>query len=82
MAINVVTATDLRNSLSDTLDEVRDKAGATLIRRNKSVETAIISVDMLEDLLELHDKKYVSSIAKARREIESGKVYSLEEVFG
>lgn len=82
MTISIINATELRNSLSKAIDQAAKQDGPTLITRRNSADTALINVDLLEDLLELHDREYVKSIAKARREIASGKTYSLDEVFG
>lgn len=79
--MNTITSTTLRNNLSDTLDEVSNKE-YLLIARGKKIAHALISIDFLEDLLALKNKKYLASIKKARKEYESGDTLTNDQVFG
>jgi len=81
MSIDNVQATVLRNSLSDVLDAMKQK-DVMLIRRRSDVDVALVNIDLLEDLLEMHDKNYVNSIKEARRQAKEGKVSTFDEVFG
>ncbi len=77
----VVGATEVRNNLSSVLD-MAEQDGVTLIKRHKKTAIALINTDLLEDLLELHDKTYVESIAQARKDVEEGRTYTLDQAFG
>ena len=79
--VSVITSTAIRGNLSDTLDEVDESKKITLIKRNRNINWALVSADLLEDLLELHDDEYLKSIVKARKEVEKGKVYTLDQAF-
>lgn len=79
--MTVVNATTLRNNLADTLDEVRRKKYMLVARRGKLI-SAVVDIDFFEDLIELADTKYRESIRKARKEYNTGNVYTHEEVFG
>lgn len=81
MTTKVINSADFRKNLAPTLDEVSKSKQPILIRRHRQVNAALIDVELLEDLLLLHDKKYVASIRQARKEIAEGKTYSLEEAF-
>jgi hypothetical protein len=81
MSIDKVPATILRNNLSDVLDAMKQK-DIMLIGRRGEVDVALVNIDLLEDLLELHDKDYLKSITDARKEAHTGKVSTFEEVFG
>ena len=76
-----VASTVLRNNLSEILDVVAQRQ-IMLVKRRDKAEVALIDADLLEDLLELHDKNYVKSIRAARREIKEGKTATFEQVFG
>ncbi|MFH2019462.1 MAG: hypothetical protein ABII80_02515 [bacterium] len=79
--MNVISATTLRNNLSDTLDELMDK-DYLLVARGKNIAHALINIDFLEDLLALKNQKYLASIKRARQEYSSGDTLSDSEVFG
>ena len=79
--MNVVNATILRNNLADTLKEVKKKDYLLVAKRGK-ITSALVDIELFEDLLSLKDKAYVKSIKKAREEFEKGHVYTHEDVFG
>lgn len=81
MSVKQVSASILRNNLADVLDTVKNKE-IMLVNRRKKTDVALIDVDLLEDLLELHDKEYVKSIIKARKQAEEGSLSTFEQVFG
>lgn len=80
--MTVITTTVLRNNLSDSLKEITTKKDYLLISKKGKVTSAIINIDLLEDLLSLASKEYKASIKKARKEYEEGKVFTHEQVFG
>lgn len=79
MSTKTIDATVLRNHFGNALNALKNRDDVLLIRRRGKIERAIVNVDLLEDLLLLHDNKYLESIRKARSEKES---FSHEEVFG
>jgi prevent-host-death family protein len=78
---NVDTAT-LRAHLSDTLNEVEKKRDYMVITRKSKPVSALISLDLLEDLLAKASHPYLKSIREARAEIKAGKGKTFEQVFG
>ena len=79
--MNIVNATILRNNLSDVINEVKKKDYILIAKRGK-ITSALVSVELFEDLLALKDKNYLKSIKKAREEYEKGEIFSHAEVFG
>ncbi len=82
MAIKVINATNLRSNLSEALDDVVASREPTLVRRRSHADVALVSVEMLEELMELHDPEYVKSIQAAREDVKQGNTFSYDEVFG
>jgi len=80
--MNIVTTTVLRNNLADSLKEVTNKKDYLLVSKKKKVTSAIVNIDLFEDLLALASKEYKESIKKARKEYEEGKNFTHEQVFG
>ena len=80
--MNIINTTVLRNNLASALEEVQKKSKYLLIARKKKITSAIINIDLFEDLLSLANKKYVNSIKKARKEFERGEFFTFDEVFG
>ena len=80
--MTIVNATVLRNNFADSLKEVSNKKDYLLVARKGKITSALVNIDLFEDLLALANKNYVASIKKARKEYESGDVLSHEEVFG
>ena len=80
--MNIVSSTVLRNNLSDTLQEVEKKKEYLLIAKKGQISSALVNIDLFEDLLALSNKKYLASIKKAREEIKKGESFTFEEVFG
>ncbi len=79
--MNVINATTFRNNFADTLKEVKKK-NYLLISKKGQITSAIVDIDLFEDLLALSSKKYLASIKKAREEVKRGLVYTHEQVFG
>lgn len=82
MSAKTIDTTDLRNNLSATLEAVGKNDIVFIKSRGKLTGKAIIDDELLEDLLSLQDSAYIASIAKARKEIKQGDVYTFDEVFG
>jgi PHD/YefM family antitoxin component YafN of YafNO toxin-antitoxin module len=80
--MNIITTTVLRNNLADSLKEVTDKKDYLLVASKGKLNTALVNIDLFEDLLALVNKEYVKSIQKARREYKAGEVFSHEDAFG
>ena len=80
--MNIINTTVLRNNLASALEEVQKKSKYFLIARKKKITSAIINIDLFEDLLSLANKKYINSIKKARKEFERGEFFTFDEVFG
>lgn len=78
---SVDTAT-LRAHLADTLDEVEKKRDYMLVTRKRKPVSAIISLDLLEDMLAAASHPYLKAIQEARKQAKAGKLQTHEQVFG
>ncbi|MBI2010596.1 MAG: type II toxin-antitoxin system Phd/YefM family antitoxin [Candidatus Chisholmbacteria bacterium] len=78
----VVNATTLRSNLAEAINHVSKKGDYLLVTRGGQVASALVNIDLFEDLLALKSKKYVASIKRARREVKRGEVFSHTQVFG
>ena len=79
MSTKTIDASDMRKNLSEALDAVRDNKNIILVKRRGKVESALIDIDTLEDLLAVQNPEYVKSIAEARADTKS---FTPDEVFG
>jgi len=80
--MNIVTTTTLRNNLADVIKEVKNKKDYLLVAKRNKISSALVNIDLFEDLLALASKDYLDSIKKARKEYEKGEIFTHEEVFG
>ena len=79
--MTIVGATTLRNNLADTLSEVK-KQDYLLIAKRGKITSAIVDIDLFEDLMASANKDYLESIKQARKEFERGEYFTFDEVFG
>ncbi len=79
--MNIINATTLRNNLADALVEATKKDYLLVAKRGK-ITSALVNIDLFEDLIALANKKYVANIKKAREEYEKGDVFTHAQVFG
>lgn len=80
--MNIINATVLRNNLSDAIKEVKEKRDYLLVAKRGEITSALVDIELFEDLLALTNKKYLASIKKARKEYKKGDVFSHEQAFG
>lgn len=80
--MNIVNATVLRNHLADVLKNVEDQKDYLLVAKKGEITSAIVNIDLFEDLLTLSNKHYRESIKKAREDYKKGDVFTHEEAFG
>ena len=80
--MNIITTTVLRNNLADSLKEISLKRDYLLVANKGKLNSALVNIDLFEDLLALVNKDYVKSIQKARKEYKAGAVFSHEDAFG
>ena len=78
----VVDSSTLRTHLSDVLDEVAQKRDYVLVTKRDKPVSALVNLDLFEDLLALTSLDYRKSIREARSQVRKGKTYTHEEVFG
>ncbi|MEI9914088.1 MAG: type II toxin-antitoxin system Phd/YefM family antitoxin [Candidatus Saccharibacteria bacterium] len=78
MSNATISASKLRNNLSEALDSV-DEDNVLIVTRRGKKDRAIIDIDKLEDLLDENDTEYLESIRKARA---SKEYLTHDEVFG
>ena len=79
--MNVVNATVLRNNFADSMKQVAKKDYLLVAKKGK-ITSALVNIDLFEDLLALANKKYLASIKKAREEFKKGEVLTHQQVFG
>ncbi|MDP4011492.1 MAG: hypothetical protein Q8P72_04680 [Candidatus Roizmanbacteria bacterium] len=80
--MNVINTTVLRNNLSDSLKNVTDKKDYFLVAKKGKITSAIVNIDLFEDLIALTNKDYIKSIKNARKEYETGNFFTHDQVFG
>jgi len=80
--MNIITTTVLRNNLADSLKEISNKRDYLLVASKGKLNSALVNIDLFEDLLALVNKDYVKSIQKARKEYKAGAIFSHDEAFG
>ncbi|KKQ95030.1 MAG: hypothetical protein UT20_C0032G0004 [Candidatus Levybacteria bacterium GW2011_GWA1_39_11] len=80
--MNIINTTVLRNNLADALSEVAKKKDFLLVAKKGKITSAIVNIDLFEDLLALANKNYLKTIEKARKEYKKGDIFTHEEVFG
>ena len=78
MGTETLTASELRNNLSDSLEAV-DSDNILIVTRRGKKERAIIDLDQLEDLLAVANPEYLKVIQDSRN---SKDYFSHAEVFG
>ena len=64
LSMNVITTTVLRNNLAESFKEVNSKKDFLLVANKGKITSAIVNIDLFEDLLALTNKKYLESMAK------------------
>lgn len=79
--MKIINSTNLRNNLADTLKKIKNDKYVLVSHRGK-IKAAIVDIDMLEDILELSDSKYLKSIKESREQYKRGEYFTFEEVFG
>jgi len=80
--MNVINATILRNNFADSLAEIEKKKDYLLVAKRGKISSALVNIDLFEELMALINKKYLASIKKAREEYKKGEVFSHQQVFG
>lgn len=80
--MNIVNATTLRNHFADALKEVDRNKDFLLVTKKGEISSALVNIDLFEDLLALTDTAYLTSIVKARKEYKNGDILSHDQVFG
>ena len=80
--MNIINTTVLRNNLADSLKNVTDKKDYLLVAKKGKITSAIVNIDLFEDLLALANKDYIKTIRKARKEYEAGDFFTHDQVFG
>ena len=80
--MTIVSSTVLRNNLADTLKQVANKKDYLLVSKKGRITSALVNIDLFEDLLALANKDYVRSIQTARKEYQNRDVLTHDQVFG
>ena len=80
--MNIVNATVLRNNLSDALNEVNKGKDFLLVAKKGKIISALVNIDLFEDLLAFSNKDYLKSIKEARADYRKGNIFSHDQIFG
>jgi len=80
--MNIVNAAILRNNLAASLAEVEKKKDYLLVAKRGKITSALVNIDLFEDLVALTKKSYLQSIKKARAEYKKGDIFTHEQTFG
>lgn len=80
--MNTLTISTLRNNLADSIGEISHKRDYLLVTNKGKITSALVNIDLFEDLLALGNKTYLQSIQKARKEYKNGDIFSHEDAFG
>ena len=80
--MNIVSTTTLRNNLSDAVKKIAKKKDYLLVSKKGKITSALVDIDLFEDLLDVANKEFMASVKKAREEYEKGDFLTHEQVFG
>lgn len=80
--MNIITTSVLRNNLADTIGMISKSKKYLLVSKNKKISTAIVDIDLFEDLLASTNSQYLKEISQARAEYKAGKFTTLDIAFG
>ena len=78
----VVDSSTLRSHLSDVLEEVSKRREYIMVTKHDQPVSALVNLDLFEDLLALTSLPYLKSIREARRDYRRGKTFTHKDVFG
>ncbi len=80
--MTTINSTTLRNNLADSLNFIADSKDFMLITSKGEIRSALVNIDLFEDLLAGSNKEYLQSVQEAREQINKGDVFTHSEVFG
>ena len=79
----VIQASTFRANMKTVLDQVESTPDKMfVVQRKGNTSSVLVNSDFLEELLDSHDSKYLESIKEARAQINKGKTFSFNQVFG
>jgi len=79
--MDTIAATTLRNNLADAINEVAKKKYLLIAKRGQII-SALVNIDLFEDLIALANKRYLARIKKSREEYKKGDVFTHDQAFG
>jgi len=80
--MNLIASTTLRNNLSDTLKHLQKTGEYLLISKRGKITSALVDIDLFEDLIALYNQDYLKSIKQARQDYKTGQTHTFKEIFG
>ena len=80
--MTIISSTVLRNNLADSLSQVNKKKDYLLVSNKGKITSALVNIDLFEDLMALANKNYLKSIKKAREEYKNRDIFTHEQIFG
>lgn len=78
----VVDSSTLRSHWADVIEEISKKRDYVLVTKRDKPVTALVNLDLFEDLLALTSLDYRKSIQEARQDYKKGRVFTRKDVFG
>ena len=78
----VVDSSTLRSHLADVLEEVSKRREYVLVTKRDQPVSALVNLDLFEDLLALTSLPFRKSIQEARKDYRKGRIFTHKDVFG
>jgi len=83
---NILPVTTVKKNLMKLLSQAQEDGSTFVITKDGKAAGVLMSAEEYEGMLEtmeiLSDPKAMESLRKAQKDIDEGRVYSFEEVFG
>lgn len=82
----ILPVTEVKKRFLELLKQIQDGGGNIVITKNGSPAGILLNIDEYEGMLDtleiLSDPKTMKALEQSRREVDAGKVFSHEEVWG
>lgn len=80
--MDIINTATLRNNLANVISELTKKKDYFLVAKRGKITSALVDIDLFEDLMALSNRNYLQSIKKAREEYEKGDIFTHMQAFG
>lgn len=83
---NIIPMSSFKKNLSQYIDQSQNDASPLIITRDGKAAGVFMNADQYESMMEtleiLGNKKIMKSLERSKKDIEAGRLYTMEEVFG